>query len=707
MRSSNSTYDSNNIQLYKNPVYLIKFEDETIDYSNRAVVSSENTVKKYISDISGLSQKVTPEEGKSTIGDLKVTILDVDEEITSLLSYDAYNFQRKRATMKVGYMGMTESEMLTISVGWVTDIKLNRDGTAYIFEITDPQRWMQRKIFRGAEEENITVSGNFINILLQLILSTGNGTNGEYDRYDANWALGLDEDFVNVESIEKVRDNWYPGDSAYVKFNINERIVAKTFFEREFFKVFNLYPTIDADGKFNVKVIKPPIFSTDTVQSFDEDTIIGLPEYDLGFASLKNEFEYHYDYGRLDSGDFGSSIFYVNSSSVNNRGPGTSSYSVKSQGIHSTLSPSSLSARATDIIIKRKNQIFQRYSDPPPIKLKFKTFFQNWLSEGGDVVPFTHSKLPNLEAGEKGLSTERMEIINRSPDWKNGTVTFNLLNTGFKKNQYGVIAPSMIVDKGYSVTSFRSSVTDIEKFSIGDYIDVLNPSMRVIKAGATIVKFTGTTIQVEHLGSGNTPAANWIMQPARYPIVPSTQREFCYISTVTGYLDTSDSPEERFLNGGFENFTGTEDDNTTDTFDNWINYNESHGYIDASRVDPYAGTYCAKIANTDANANSPFLYQNFNVSPSTYYKFEVAGYGDDSYSLMYSIADNTNANYIYLYKNTNTTAAEWAVFQKYFQVKAKCKFIGIYLYYPVGVTSAVKADAASFIKVDPAHIIIS
>jgi len=102
----------------------------------------------------------------------------------------------------------------------------------------------------------------------------------------------------------------------------------------------------------------------------------------------------------------------------------------------------------------------------PPLAISFKTTFDKWLSEPGDVVPITHSMLPDVEAGTKGLSDYYMEIINRSVDWHNNLVTMKLLGTGFDRGSYGAISPIMtitsgvlrchIADNDYHVRKFRN-----------------------------------------------------------------------------------------------------------------------------------------------------------------------------------------------------------------------------------------------------------
>ncbi len=433
MKATNANFDTYHSQADKTPIYLIHFDSETTDYAGPAApLSPTNTVKLYLNSISGSLQKITPEEGKSSIGGVKIDIQDQGDEITALLATDSYYFHRRKTVIKAGYLGQTEANMLTVFTGWVTGIKLSSNGMSYIFDVTDPQKWMQRKVFRGSEESNVTLSGNLINILLAVLTSTGNGTNGTHDRYAAADGLGLSTDYINVAAIEAVRDDWFPGPWYYGKFTINKRRVAKDFIEKEILKVLNCYPVIDGSGRYSIAPFKPPLAASETVQTFDEDVIIGLPNLDFNLASLINEVEIHYDYDEADSA-YDTIVFYIDSDSLNNRGPGKKALSIKSMGLHAE------DGQAGNIIEKRKNSVFSRFATPP-IKIECKTWFSNWLSEAGDIIPFSHEALPDIEAGTRGLIAERMEIVSRKIDWKRGTVSLELLNTGFNKSIYGVIS---------------------------------------------------------------------------------------------------------------------------------------------------------------------------------------------------------------------------------------------------------------------------
>jgi hypothetical protein len=534
MLSTNTNFDTKHALDYKTPIYLIHFDGETVDFCNHAPGSPTYECKNYLKRISGLSQKVEPEEGRASIGGVTIELLDYGDEITALLATDASYFHRKKTTVKAGYLGMDEADMLSIFTGWVTGLNLSGEGLVYVFQVTDPQKWMQRKVFRGATEDlPVTISGNWVNVMLAVLTSTGAGTNGDYDWYDEENGLGLDTSFINVTHIEKVRDDWFPGDSCYVKFTIKDRTKAKDFFETEFFKVFNCYPIIDGQGRFDIKPFRPPLAALESVQTFNEDNIVKLPEWDANLDALINEAEFYFDWDSVDD-EFDEEVYYIESDSLNARGPGKKALTIKTKGLHTT-GTGSIPDRATDQIVRRKNKVFGRWATPP-VSIKFGSFFSRWLSEAGDVVPFSHWLLPDVERGLRGLSETRMEIINRTVDWDKGQVRFELLNTGFAKETYMVLSPVMTVTAGTSGTAFSVSVSDAAKWTEGWEADIFDSKGRLKAQNITILTIDTATGAVTCDNIGATPAAGWMVQFAAYASLTPAQQKYWTVKTAGANL---------------------------------------------------------------------------------------------------------------------------------------------------------------------------
>jgi len=555
MLTTNASFDHKQALHYKWPVYIIEFSGESFYYASQVgsgyllledgsrltleddsgslllegFGADQQAYRQYLINISGLSQKVNPEEGRASIGGITFELLDYNGNITTMLAGDSYYFHRKLTTVKAGYAGMLESDFLSIMVGWVTDIRMGKNGNSYIFTITDPQKWFQRKIFRGAEDTPVSISGNAINILLAVLTSTGDGTNGDYDWYAEENGLGLDVSYIDVTSIESVRDFWYPGQSAFLDFTINERETARDWLEREIFKPLNLYPVVDGQGRFLIKPFKPPLPTTGATTTINEDSIIGLPTWDMNLGAVINEVEWHYNYDSVDD-EYDSIDYYIDTDSLTNRGPGSKSIVIKSRGL----------AAYSDLIKRSKNRIFNRFATPP-LKITCNTFFSKWTAEAGDIVNFSHAQLPDLANAQRGLSGILMEVTNRSIDWNRGRVKLELLQTGFSKSEYQIISPTMTITSVVSRTDFFVSTTDAAKYEnfTDPEVQVCDSRMRQKVANITLTSVNSTTGLIQCDDPGLDLAAGYIVLFADYDNATAEQQNYGYIADSSDYLGAS------------------------------------------------------------------------------------------------------------------------------------------------------------------------
>ena len=550
MQTPSTEYMTYNAAARKKPAYLMHITGESIDYVTTTRIGSHaGTLKAYMQRPRGNTQSITPENGTSTIGQVTVSLLDKDGEITTLLGAHATNLHRAQTTLKAGYKGLNESGMLEAFTGWVTDIKLWKDGLGYDITITDTMRRFQRKLFRGAEDTAVGIEGNPMNILLQCLLSTGDGTNGPYDWYPEEWGLGIDRDMVRVSNIEYIRDTWLRG--IKFAFDISERMTAKTFFEKEIFAVCNCYPIIRGDGTFDVIKYHEPLPVALSTQAFDETVIKGLPSWDQNLSGMINEVEFHIGW---DSGEYAGQYYYEQTDSIAGRGAGTKPLKIESKGLPNTQG-------ARDFIERRANTVFQRYAVPPP-KLTLKTFYSRHLSDVGDIVAVTHSKLPDINSGTRGITNHYMEIIDRSPNWEKGECDFTLLATDWKGERYICLAPNMTVVSGIDTTSFYVTVEDAAKYAVGWHIDLCDALRRVKASNLEITEIVShgmvtpedtadvefdDTADVEFesgagykvtVGSsiGATPAAGWIVQFAEDDYLTAAQQLYWIIKTSGSHL---------------------------------------------------------------------------------------------------------------------------------------------------------------------------
>lgn len=541
MLTTNTNFDTYHNQDDKVPMYLVKFDGVSTHFCNLPPKNPTGTLKEYLSNISGGAQSIDPENGRSSIAALTVDILDVNGDVTSLIGGDSYNWHRKDVDILAGYFGMDESDMLAIGIGAVTSIR-DKNGSAYSIGVTDVKKWLQKEIFTGATEDSpVTVQGNVINVLLSILTSTGNGTNGSYDKYPEAWGVGIDSSYIETSYIENKRDTHYPGLSHYVKITMTEPVKAKNFIETELLKaVTNAFLAINGQGHLTMITYKPSLASTDQTLVLTEDKIKGIPQWTAGFEKMINHVEFHYDHDYVDD-EFDTIEVHLDTSSISNRGPGQNKLKIESKGLHSSLSPSSLPSFTSDIIERRKNAIFARFSDPPPNTLKVNCYFGTYLAEAGDIAEVTHSKIPDLENGVRGITSRRMQIVNRTVNWASGYVTFDLLDSEFGRGQYRAISPSMTITNGISTTAFDVSTADAAKYAnfTNPVVKVLDSHMRQRVANITISDVNTSTGRITTSSMGLTPSAGDFVVFDDYDNKTAEQKKYGAIADSSNYLGSS------------------------------------------------------------------------------------------------------------------------------------------------------------------------
>jgi hypothetical protein len=156
--SPNANWNAETAALAKHPIYIVRFDGlASLQYSSGPVKSASRTTKQYISGgIEGLSQSVDPLTGRFSIGSVSFILTDIAGEVTDLIateqaSPDLATLLHRRVTILAGYAGLAETDYATIHVGFLTEIELTRDLSAFLFRLGDPKRATLEDIFTNAD----------------------------------------------------------------------------------------------------------------------------------------------------------------------------------------------------------------------------------------------------------------------------------------------------------------------------------------------------------------------------------------------------------------------------------------------------------------------------------------------------------------------------------------------------------------------------
>lgn len=483
------------------PIYIVTFAGIPTRYATGPVTSPLGATKNYLRIPTGAGQQITVDEGRSSISSINFSILDKDGEITQLVFQ--YPMPNRQATVKMGFAGMAEESYANVFVGQVLTYTLDKDNTFYIFQTTDLQRLAKQNIFDAATAltgnatsgdttlnvgntaafpaatgttgylriENEVISytgktgttftgctraqlgttaaahtsgtavknlifllGNPLTLALQILTSTGAGTNGAYDVLPACSGLGIPQAQVNVARFERERDRWTL--SMVFQFEESDATEAKKFIEEQIYTLIPAYPVTDNNGLLSVKVAAPPLPTDQAAQqALTDDNMTDRPTF-MGNALdhyFFNELDLSFNFNFI-TGAFASFSIYADATSQAAYGQ-VAPRSMDSRGMRTAnMSQANIDAFGS--------RFLKRYATPSPL-LEAKAFLNTRQIEVGDVLPLTSAKLPNLATGKIGVVAQLVEVISAAPQYDQGKVVFQLLNTPYSYGRrYAGISPS-------------------------------------------------------------------------------------------------------------------------------------------------------------------------------------------------------------------------------------------------------------------------
>lgn len=164
----------------------------------------------------------------------------------------------QRVVLFCGYDPLPEEDYLEMPMLQVVERSLAPFTQAgYQITMADILRFVRTEAFLGASADApLHLEGHPFDIALQILLSTGTGTNTEYDVLTKEDGLGIPSIWIDVEGIEAARD-LFP-DDVYC-FDIRDRASALEWLETEIWKPTNAYPVIIQGGRLTFRSYIAPL----------------------------------------------------------------------------------------------------------------------------------------------------------------------------------------------------------------------------------------------------------------------------------------------------------------------------------------------------------------------------------------------------------------------------------------------------------------
>ncbi len=449
----------------------------------------------YISDLDISQTNVYEFTVESIMSQLKVKLFgdieDFDSTLTSTITNvsgtfgltpvsSAYLNSSAQTMASVGSAWMVPGQLLKAGIVYKIDDEyiLSAGGTGSTITVAVDGRgyWNSTAASHtaGAEVDMMFgVEGHPIDILLGLLLTKYTRTAklnyqkvGDPGHY-WDWGSVIDEDMdtlaigvefgdIEVQTFHDIRDKWFVD---YVfRYKFAKRTDMESFIPKHILNPLGLILYVNRAGKLALAIQQPPLNATPDV--LDKSSIIGVPRITFHKDDVVNEVLVKLDH---DGEDFQTEVRLIDAESQ-------VKYSRKDQ---ITLEAYGLDSnwQGADTAERMARRKLRPIKDPNPV-LVVTALFSKTKTEIGEIILLQHEDLPNVIRGSVGWEDLAM-VIGRSPDWEQGALSFEVIDTQYAGQRYCLIAPSGTLDYTAASDTVKATygfVSDgvTEKMSNGD-----------------------------------------------------------------------------------------------------------------------------------------------------------------------------------------------------------------------------------------------
>ncbi len=437
------------------------------------------TIIPYLQIPQGASQRVDELEGQSSLGSMTVTCIDPNGTLKGLAAQDT--LVGRIVQLKQGFPGLALGDFTTLQTMQITQVGQDTDGRITI-QCADVQRFIQgmQIWLRGgplwwtpggpqaqqpvgaswlengypvSDQNPRYVAGNPIDIILAVLqnelgigqdpalLTTNYVMQSLAPVYQSQqdyeplpppegWAIytpGQDSTLINpnpyidIPGLLAYRDTEFSG--VWLDFVITRPIDGKQFIEEQVLKALGLYWIVRPNGQLSLKTMKPPAQQT-PVFAFSANNLMGIPQTQRQSIINLVTFQLDVQQGGVTTAarSYGYQVSYQQQTSL------ITYRQVYEQQIQST----GLRVARGGMMLSRllADRIFRRHAFQPPA-YKFTAQLATLQVELGDYVWLTHPKVLDLTVGKLGLNNVVCEVIDKQPNYTQGTVDFTLLDTRY------------------------------------------------------------------------------------------------------------------------------------------------------------------------------------------------------------------------------------------------------------------------------------
>lgn len=418
--------------------------------------SSSSFGYPYLKIPQGVQQTIRQLDGQGSVGALEIDAIDVNGYLTALVS--GGKLEGRRVALAVGYPGMSTTDFVTVATQEIEAVQTLADTTGYTLQCRDLTRSAKTNIFTVGDDglpvsksDLRTVVANPMDVALIVFQNelgfgqTPSTPESSWMLFDPNqWdATGttnptlIDPNpYLDLETILFYRNGIFAG--LLLDFTFDRPVEAKQFLEYEIFHALGGYMVVLADGSISPRFFLPPS-SFLGLFAFNDTNLTALPKIER--QPIINQVAYRLDY---DGSQFQTELFFLDATSIQQFGL-VGEQIIESKGVTTVFGGITLAGLTA-------TRLFRRYAGFDPVTgapnggaviLTVTSQFMTLTVEVGDYVFVSHPLLPNFETGRRGVYNRIFEVIEKQPNYQQGSMTYRLLDTGWMSAKtLSQIAPS-------------------------------------------------------------------------------------------------------------------------------------------------------------------------------------------------------------------------------------------------------------------------
>ncbi len=308
------------------------------------------------------------------------------------------------------------------------------------------------------------IRGNPINLIYAV--QTGDFANGTFPLTKLRGeptGLGIAAADIDSAGMQKERDRMIPAHE--MEFELKDSVAGFRFLEQKIFRLFG-YPIVKGDGKIGFRLYRP---------AWPDDAGAGLPKIEekdvRSFEWLRPQ-DLHVNRVRLgididaETGKPATIVLEEDTADQTATGE-TAEIDEEDTGFRASL-------RGVRLAEERAAIWFRRFLKEPS-QIKSKTGLLKRAIEAGDVVEFTHSHVPDIKTGTRGLTNKRLEVVEVKHGLKGEEMDFLLQDAGFVRPAF--VGPAGAIPGYDSATAAERESAYVGKpgFPVPDFDDGTRP----------------------------------------------------------------------------------------------------------------------------------------------------------------------------------------------------------------------------------------